>query len=434
MRKLKNIGIGLGALLIATGISILGQLHNDTRAANTLLGDNEVITINDTTDNQPINAPFNPIDYSADGNIILFKSDATNLPNGGNPGGLYTYNIQANTTSRIDISTNGTLPNSGLFDGAGGGQTARISETGRYVTFSSMATNLIEGTIQPQRVIYKHDTQTHATTKIGVGHTGGYSDKWDRNLAISNDGRFSLVSSRNIAGAYPYSYGTAIGDGESGTYAWTQLGGGGSNDTAGTGGLSCDGTFMVNQSSTQIKLMDLRKGIATTLTTGLDNSASPIISCNGRYVLYATNNRTQITPTPTNINNKLHLVRYDRITGERMYVDSDSLGVFSSSEYIYAPTYNNIQSNVFNASISDRGDVVFNYTKNGNTYTYLKHLSDKSGTLEPIAKTTSGGSINVSNGKITSDGRYIFFKADPYDLGLTTSPSGIQLIRTKTHL
>lgn len=431
--NLKKIGIGLLISTLAVGASVLSQLYINTYAANTLPGNNEVITIGGTTDGQPVNASVSPIAYSGDGNIILFTSNATNLPNAGAPGGLYIYNIETNTTARVDISTSGVLPNGGLFGGAAGSG-IRMSETGRYVTFSSMATNLIDGATKSPQMIYKRDTQANATTVVGAGYTQGYSDKWDRNLAVSNDGRFVLVSSRYLANNYPYNYIIAVGDGNTGTYTWTVAGSGSPNDTAGAGEMSCDGMFAAMTYGGQIALADLRKGSTTILATSAYDSASPLISCNGRYVLYTTKNRTQITPTPAGMNTYQHLVRYDRLTGERIYIDSDSSNVFSAAQYTYSPVYYDVQPNIFNVSIADTGDVVFDYKQGINTYRYLKHLSDGSGTLESIAKTASGTYININNGTMTSDGRYIFFKTDPYNLGLAPSPSSDQIIRTKTGL
>lgn len=427
MIRLKKVYWGVSILALVTGVSILTQTYTNTYAANTLLGNNEVITIGDTTDGLPVNATVTAESYSSDGNIILFSSNATNLPDAGGSGGLYTYNISTTATKRVDISTSGVYPNGGLF-AVGGGANARMSETGRYVTFGSWATNLIDGSTQPLRMIYKRDTQTGQTTLVGAGYTGGYSDKWDRNLDVSNDGRLILVSSRYLANGYPNNYGYALGDNTSGAYSWTSLGTDDYYANSGTGDLSCDGAFAVIKKNSQILLNDLRKGSTTTLTAGGYTSVSPIISCNGRYVLYATTNRTDITTTPSGMNSYLHLVRYDRITGERKYIDSNSSDVFSTSNLSYNSTYSNVQSNIFNASISDSGDAVFSY--NGNTY--LKHLSDGSGTLESLAKTTSGTYVNVANGTITNDGRYLFFTADPYTLGLTPSPSSNQIIRTKT--
>ncbi len=429
MISLKKIGTGLLVLVLTVSVSVLGQLYVNTYAANTLPGNNEIVTIGGTTDSLPVNAPVTAESYSSDGNVILFYSSATNLPNAGGSGGMYTYNIRSNTTTRVDMSTAGVVPNGGLF-AAGGGAGARMSETGRYVTFGSWATNLIDGATQSLRMIYKRDTQAGVTTLVGAGYTGGYSDKWDRNLDVSNDGRFVLVSSRYLANGYPNNYGYALGDNTSGTYNWTSLGTDDYYANSGVGDLSCDGAFATYKKNSQILLTDLRKGSTITLTAGGYTSVSPIISCNGRYVLYATTNRTDITPTPSGMNAYLHLVRYDRLTGERVYIDSDSVNVFSTSNLTYSPTYYNVQSNIFNASIADTGDAIFSY----NGKTYLKHLSDGSGTLESIAKTASGTYTDISNGTLTSDGRYIFFNADPYILGLAPSPSTSQIIRTKTGL
>lgn len=429
-QKLRTISIGLSALALAISASLLGQAYN-THAANTLVGtNNQVITIA-TTDGLAVNAATYPQAYSGDGNVVLFVSSATNLSNAGGSGGLYTYNIKTNTTSRIDQSTNGVQPNGGL------NYQLQISETGRYVTFSSNATNLIDGATEPVKVIYKHDTQTGITSVVANGYSGGLGQNQDRNLGISNDGQFSLIASRYIANGYPYPYGIALGNGASGTYSWTSLAKG--NDIEGSnsgtdvvGDMSCDGSFAVyDGTGPKINLVDLRQGSVVTVATGSSNSISPIISCNGRYVLYATQDRTDITPTPSGLNSNMHLVRYDRITGERMYIDSNSSGVFSTG-FGYSPL-NEPSANVFNASIADSGDVVFQY----GSYEYLKHLSDGSGTLESIGITTSGSYINIAGSliaQISQNGRYIFFSADPYSLGLAPSPSSNQLIRTKTNL
>lgn len=436
MDHVKSIPKWILMLAFALAAGILCQLYINASAfaANTLPGDNEVITINGTTDGQPINASILPQAYSGDGNIILFASQATNLPNaGGTATGLYTYNIKTGTVARVDMSTNGTLPNGSGFQGSGA-PGRLLSETGRYVVFGSLATNLIDGETKPQMLFYKRDTQLGTTTMVG-GSPRSLSDQWDQILAVNNDGRFVLISSRYVANDYPNNYKVALGEEVGGSYNWTSLESAGNTvNHPGAGKISCDGAFAVIQGNSQINLLDLRKGNPLILDTGAYTSASPVISCNGRYVLYATKNRTQITPTPAGMNTYLHLVRYDRITGERIYIDSDSSGAFSTAQYTYSPLYYDPQGNIFGASIADTGDVVFNYKSGSNTYTYLKHLSDGSGTLESIAKTSSGMYVNVNNGTITSDGRYIFFRADPYNLGIGSSSAGLQIIRTKTNL
>lgn len=150
--------------------------------------------------------------------------------------------------------------------------------------------------------------------------------------------------------------------------------------------MSCDGAFAVFQKDTEVMLSDLRRGTTVTVSTATYDSTSPLISCNGRYVLYTTKNRTQITPTPSGMDTYYHLARYDRITGERSYIDSNSSNTFSTAQLNWNTGTSEAPANQFKASISDSGDVVFSYNAN----TFLKHLSDGSGTLESIAKKQRG--------------------------------------------
>lgn len=440
MIKLKHVGYSLVAITLAVAVSILTQAYiSRVYAASTITGnDNQIISIK-TTDGLPINGTYRPWDYSKNGNIILFTSSATNLPNTPTSlSGLYIYNIEQDITQRIDVSTAG-IPADAAPTANVGGIPYRLSETGRYVTFPSSATNLIDGTTS-QASIYIRDTQFGTTKRISsapVLSTSGANA--DYNLGISNDGRLSLIASRYIRGSYPNPYKLVLGDGINGSsYSWTALATA-ANDVSGSwysemknGDISCDGSFITyRDSDTTVKIIDVRRGTNTITTVGSGSSTSPMISCNGRYVLYATTNRTDITPTPTGMNAYLQLVRYDRITGERMYISSNSSSIFDTRQ-IPASGQSGPARDAFSASIADTGDVVFQYGSYSTTY--LKHLSDGSGTLEPIAKNTSGVAVNMATGKITDDGRYIFFEANPYDLGLAPAPSTSQIFRVKTNL
>ena len=426
---LRKVGIVALAIGLMSAFVSLNKIYNlEVRATNALSGNAEIVTINDTTDGLEPNNVINPLDYSTDGNVILFLSNATNLVGaGGNSGvmGIYTYNIQTGTTSRVNLSTNGVYPD------AGNMMSIQLSGTGRYVIFGSLATNLIDDGVSRSPSYYKRDTQTGTTTLVaGLSYSNGYIQNMSRNLAVSDDGQYTLMSSRYINGAYPYPYNIVYGELNNNTYTWTTLGysapyQGANGNKSIVGDLSCNGEFAVYQESSSLYLSDMRNSTKK-ITAANANSTSPILSCNGRYILYATNNKTDI-PQPLSGTN-LQLVRYDRITGNRTYVNTNTQGsIVTSRPY---SSIDDAPQNTFNASISDTGDVVF---KDGNTF-YVKHMSDNSRSLEPIAKKPNGVTANTSDGKITSDGRYIFFKADAFELGLSQSSSGIQLIRVKTNI
>lgn len=413
MTHIKKMGIGLFSLGLIVAASILSMVHGDTYAANTLSGSNEIISIA-TTDGQPVNASINLSGVSGDGNTLLVSSTATNLHNaGGTTRGWYVYNIRTNTTVRVDISASGTLPNGNVVS-------PFMSENGRYVYFQSYATNLIDGTTQYPTQTYVRDLQAGTIAAISNHYWSGLTQDIDYPMGISNDGRFVLLGTRFIGVGYPNYYNAMLGDRSSGSPTWTSIGQAPSNTgSIQSGGISCDGSFAVYEQDGSIKLADSRNGSPVTTTISSSQSNSPRISCNGNFILYSTQNRTDVSPTPPGAGAYLHSVEYNRITGERRYIDTDSSGAFDSSHSSYA------------YSVANTGDAIIKY--NGNMY--LKHISDGSGTLESVGKATNGTYVNISsNSLLTSDARYVLFTADPYDLGLASSPSANQIIRSKTNL
>ena len=416
MIRVKNIGRWLFIASLAIVITIAGQLYSSAHAANTLSGNNEIISVA-TTDGQPANSGVALLGASGDGNVVLVSSVATNLPNAASSGsstGLYVYNIRTNTTTRVDISASGVLPNNN-FNGAS------ISESGRYVYFLSYATNLIDGVTQYPAQTYVRDLQAGTITAISNNYWIGQSNTIDYPLGISNDGRFILLGSKYVGVGYPNFYNAVLGDKKSGSFAWTSIGQAHSNaGTINSGGISCDGSFAVyEQYNGSIYLADQRNGTPVITLLSASSSHGPIISCNGNYVLYSTQNRTDVIPTPPGAGTYLHTVEYNRITGERKYIDTNSAGAFDSSHAS------------FGYSVTNTGDALIKY----DGYAYLKHISDGSGTLESVGKTASGSYINISGTPwLTSDGRYVFFGTDPYNLGLAPSPSSNQIIRAKTGL
>lgn len=413
MTRIKKMGIGLFSLGLLATASILSIVHGNTYAANTLAGNNEVISVA-TTDGQPANASVNLSGVSGDGNTLLVSSTATNLPNaGGTTGGWYIYNIRTNTTVRVDISASGTLPNGNVVS-------PFMSDNGRYVYFQSYATNLIDGTTQYPTQTYVRDLQAGTIVAMSNHYWSGLTQDIDYPMGISNDGRFVLLGTRFIGVGYPNFYNAMLGDRSSGSPAWTSIGQTPSNTgLIRSGSISCDGSFAVYEQDDSIKLADSRNGSPVTTTISSSQSHSPKISCNGNYILYSTQNRTDVSPTPPGAGTYRHSVEYNRLTGERKYIDTNSSGAFDSSHSSYA------------YSVANTGDAIIKYDGN----MYLKHISDNSGTLESVGKAVDGAYVSVSSTSLlTSDARYVFFTADPYDLGLTSSPSANQIIRSKTNL
>jgi Tol biopolymer transport system component len=131
---------------------------------------------------------------SGDGRYIVFGSAASNLVNNDTNGlkDVFVHDRQTGETTRISISTNGT-------QGNGDSTLARVSTDGRYVAFRSLATNLISGDTNGVADIFMHDRQTGETRRISVGSDGlqanGASPAPGGGFSISANGKYLAFSS-----------------------------------------------------------------------------------------------------------------------------------------------------------------------------------------------------------------------------------------------
>jgi Tol biopolymer transport system component len=94
----------------------------------------------------------------------------------------------AGTTTRVSVDSGGTQGNDESFASA-------ISGDGRYVAFSSAATNLVSGDTNGTFDIFVHDRQTGATTRVSVDSSGAQGNDHSGRVAISGDGRYVAFSS-----------------------------------------------------------------------------------------------------------------------------------------------------------------------------------------------------------------------------------------------
>lgn len=144
---------------------------------------------------------FHP-SVSGDGRLVAFASDATTLVAHDTNGqtDVFVRNTKSGNTKRVSITSNG-----GQATG-GGSLSPAISGNGRYVVFSSAATNL-PGAGQG---VYSHDLKTGKTKLIAPGgnpldpaiSASGRYIAWDENsgevfLFDRNSGKTKVVSKNN---------------------------------------------------------------------------------------------------------------------------------------------------------------------------------------------------------------------------------------------
>ncbi|WNM56478.1 FG-GAP-like repeat-containing protein [Candidatus Nitrospira allomarina] len=123
-------------------------------------------------------------ELSADGRYVTFQSDATNLVAGdtNGVGDVFVHDRQTNTTTRVSVASGG-------LQGGGESSEGTISGDGRFVAFLSFATNLVPGDTNGEGDVFVHDRQTNTTTRMSVTTGGVQGNDFSCNPAISQDGR-----------------------------------------------------------------------------------------------------------------------------------------------------------------------------------------------------------------------------------------------------
>jgi PKD repeat protein/Tol biopolymer transport system component len=127
---------------------------------------------------------------SADGRYVAFTSAASNLVSG-----------DTNAATDIfvrDLLTGQTARVSVASDGTegnGGSFSPAISADGRYVAFESCASNLVAGDTNDQPDVFVHNRQTGGTERVSVASDGSEADACSWWAALSADGRYVAFAS-----------------------------------------------------------------------------------------------------------------------------------------------------------------------------------------------------------------------------------------------
>ena len=283
------------------------------------------------------NGPSGEPRMDRSGRFVAFESTATNLLPSAARAGVFLRDTCvgaancAPETVAVDVARGGVAPNGAL------GRGLAISADGRYVAFSSQATNLVSGQFHEGPQIYLRDTCSGAsasskcapsTTLISVGLSGAAGDGASEFPTLSADGRFvafasaasNLVAGLNAGSPQIYLRDTCLGAAANDCVPRTTLV---SEDAAGRPGkgaslqasISRDGRYIAFDSvasnlvagsfsgASNIFLRDTCQGDSAGNNcapfTGLVsvNSAgaaadgasfAPAISGDGRYVTFAT--------------------------------------------------------------------------------------------------------------------------------------------------
>jgi len=294
---------------------------------------------------------FHPA-ISADGRYVAFESAATGLVSAdtNSSDDIFVRDRQTGTTERVSVDSSGVQAN-------GDSDFPAISADGRYVAFSSIASNLVTGDTNFAFDVFVHDRQTGTTELASVDSAGTHANGTSEFPALSADGRFvefDSYASNLVAGDLNGTADVFVHDRQTGTTELISVDSSGvqGDNRSLHGALSADGSYVVFRSDASNLVANDANGVGdvflrdratgTTELMSVDSagvhgngiSKHPAISGDGRVVAFRSNSTNLVAGDTNNFSD---VFLHDRSTGatERVSVDS---GGAQGNNISYWPT------------------------------------------------------------------------------------------------
>jgi hypothetical protein len=331
---------------------------------STVLAAGGIERVNLSSSFEQSNGPTQVAFISGDGRYVVFYSLANNLvPNDTNgKSDVFVRDRQANTTSRISVSSDGTQGNDHSAD-------VFISSDGRYVVFASLANNLVPNDTNGWQDIFVRDTLTNITSRVNIATDGTQANDYSSDTFISADGRYVVFAS-SANNLVP-------------------------NDT---------------NNQADIFVRDRLSGVTSRVSLAFDGSQTndastyPSISANGRYCYFAST-ATNLVPNDTNGMQDIFVRDTVMNTTTRINVASDGAqangpsdleNISADGRYV---VFSSLANNLIPNDTNDREDI------------FLRDTLTNTTTRVSIATNGSQGNEDSVISFISNDGRYVTFSS-----------------------
>lgn len=408
-------------------VAALGISSNQIVSA-TVPGTNTLVSVNNSgngqggNDDSYINSMPNTTRISANGKYVAFISSATDLVSGDTNGypDVFVRDLANNTTTRVNVSSSGVQSDNTVVITLS--SSLAISRTGRYVVFTSKATNLIDGQTIPSTTpqVYIHDMQTGTTDVVTRNSSGTVGNGSGVSVHdVSSDGRFVAIATNSTnLGVATSSYNVIMrADRQNQTFDAVNIPPAGGSTNFGNVSMDCSGTLIAyattskmtaddTDSSYDVYLADLRNGLSTTnittLTTGTKSGIYAKVSCNGDFVAFGSNDYQFAPSLVSPTDNNTHMYVYNRVTDTYSLADQSSAGVVGNNQVTET------------GAVDDNGDVIFNSNatnlQSGYSGAHAGQIwlhNYTTGTTEILTKSSSGsaGSLGSGNTDISATGK-----------------------------
>jgi Tol biopolymer transport system component len=135
----------------------------------------------------------NSLALSASGRYAVFSSISPDIVNGDTNGvmDVFLRDRETGTTTRVSVSSSGAQANGPSADFYG----VSVTPDGRYVSFYSLASNLVPGDTNNQWDVFVRDTAAGTTERVSVSGSGAQANDGSYQSYLSDDGRYVLFNS-----------------------------------------------------------------------------------------------------------------------------------------------------------------------------------------------------------------------------------------------
>jgi Tol biopolymer transport system component len=364
---------------------------------------------------------------SADGRYAAFYSDASNLVSGDTNSArdVFIRDGQTGETTRVSVDSAGGQANGDSFEPA-------VSADGRYVAFSSAATNLVSGDTNGVNDVFVRDRQQNTTTRVSLGLNGANANGGSDSPSISGDGQrvaFTSAATNIVAGDTNNQRDVFVVDRQSPTAMRASLStpGDEANLDSFNPELSADGRFVVfttfasnlvgfdDNEGSDVFLRDLQAGTTTRVSeyTGgfqIDgDSLRPAISADGRYVAFDSDAWNLVWG---DTNDVFDVFLIDRANGAVTRVSVDDSGDQSDGGS-FRPSLS--ADGRYVAYYSDASNLVPGDTNGAADVILYDRLS---GATKRVSVAGGGGEANGSSLRpaLSANGRLVIFESDATNL------------------
>ena len=296
---------------------------------------------------------------SADGRYVAFRSDATDLvPGVTTDGQIYRHDSLTGVTVLVSTNAAGDPGDSQSYS------FVTMSADGRYVAFSTYATNLVADDTNAREDAFVKDMTTGGVERVSVDSAGAQANNHSDTATLSRNGRyvtFQSLATNLVPGDANARADVFLHDLTAGTTTLVSVATSGAQGDRSSGvyrqPVSDDGRYVAfdssatNLSSTQtntyykVFLRDLQEGTTTQVSvsstgappTSAGDSNWPDMSADGRYVTFLSQGDGLV---PEDSDYRRDIFVRDTVAGttSRVSVDANGATAIGSNYYAQAPT------------------------------------------------------------------------------------------------